>query len=238
MNRNKLEFNRILYVCMAAAISFSSCSKTDPEVKIENKKVITNDSVQLFNLTENQKKILAGAKKCLDEKFKYDVSMAYHTLNYKDGINTGSKVFPGGDIEPDLGVCTEVTIRSLRYAGIVDLQEAINKDINFHWSDYHMDRWDAKKTDSNIDHRRVPNQNVWFKKYWNEIKPGVNDYMPGDVIIWDMDKDSWGDHIGIVSDKVVNGEPYLIHNFPSPGYVAEENVLNQWKIIGHFRIKN
>jgi len=53
-----------------------------------------------------------------------------------------------------------------------------------------------------------------------------------------MDKDSWGDHIGIISDKFVDGNPYLIHNFPSPGYVAEENVLNHWKIIGHFRVKN
>lgn len=228
---------KLLYAIPVIVIFISSCSKPVNDLKTENKEIITKkDSSPVFNLTDKQKKILSGAKKCLDEKFKYDVSMAYHTLNYKDGINTGSKVFPGGDIEPGLGVCTEVTIRALRYAGITDLQEAINRDINFHWNDYPMDRWGAKKTDANIDHRRVPNQNIWFRKYWNEIKPDVNDYLPGDVIIWDMDKDSWGDHIGIVSDKFENGLPYLIHNFPSPGYVAEENVLDKWKVIGHFRV--
>lgn len=228
---------KLLYAIPVIVIFISSCSKPVNDLKTENKEIITKkDSSPVFNLTDKQKKILSGAKKCLDEKFKYDVSMAYHTLNYKDGINTGSKVFPGGDIEPGLGVCTEVTIRALRYAGITDLQEAINRDINSHWNDYPMDRWGAKKTDANIDHRRVPNQNIWFRKYWNEIKPDVNDYLPGDVIIWDMDKDSWGDHIGIVSDKFENGLPYLIHNFPSPGYVAEENVLDKWKVIGHFRV--
>jgi uncharacterized protein YijF (DUF1287 family) len=29
----------------------------------------------------------------------------------------------------------------------------------------------------------------------------------------------------------------LIHNFPDPGYVAEEDVLNEWTIIGHYRVK-
>jgi len=34
------------------------------------------------------------------------------------------------------------------------------------------------------------------------------------------------------------GERYMvIHNFPSPGYVAEEDVLNRWEIIGVFRVK-
>jgi uncharacterized protein YijF (DUF1287 family) len=71
--------------------------------------------------------------------------MAYYVLKYKNGVNTGAKVFPGGDIEPNLGVCTEVTIRSLRYAGIVDLQEAIYNDLVLHWNEYPMDRWGAKK---------------------------------------------------------------------------------------------
>jgi uncharacterized protein YijF (DUF1287 family) len=77
---------------------------------------------------------------------------------------------------------------------------------------------------------------VWFAKYWSEIES--DDYQPGDVVAWDMNNDGWGDHIGIVSDKFTDGKPYLIHNFPSPGYVTEEDVLNRWSIIGHYRIKD
>jgi|SRR5947207_4147380 len=100
-----------------------------------------------------------------------------------------------------------------------------------------MSRWSAKTTDINIDHRRVPNQLVWFRRSWKEIPESSSDWQPGDIVFWDMDKDSWGDHIGIISDKTENGKPFVIHNFPSPGYVAEENVLNRWKIIGHFRVR-
>jgi uncharacterized protein YijF (DUF1287 family) len=77
---------------------------------------------------------------------------------------------------------------------------------------------------------------VWFSKYWNEIDDGS--YQPGDIIAWDMDNDSWGDHIGIISDKLEEEIPYLIHNFPDPGYAAEEDVLKRWKMIGHYRIKD
>lgn len=76
---------------------------------------------------------------------------------------------------------------------------------------------------------------VWLGKYWQSIS--AEEYLPGDIIAWDMDNDSWGDHIGIISDKTENGIPYLIHNFPSPGFVAEENVLKNWNTIGHYRIK-
>ncbi|RPI19317.1 MAG: DUF1287 domain-containing protein [Ignavibacteriae bacterium] len=163
------------------------------------------------------------------------MGQAYHVLTYLNGENTGSPVFPNGDLEPNLGVCTDVTIRALRFGGVVDLQEVIYNDIKSNQSDYPMKRWNAKKPDKNIDHRRVPNQMIWFSKNWNTITD--DDYQPGDIVAWDMNEDSWGDHIGIVSDKFSEDKIYLVHNFPSPGYVAEEDVLNRWKIISHYRIK-
>jgi len=137
-----------------------------------------------------------------------------------------------------LGVCTDVTIRALRWGGVCDLQEEIHNDLKSTWNDYTMSRWDAKKPDTNIDHRRVPNQLIWFGKYWKEIKDSV--YQPGDIVVWDMNGDSWADHIGIISDKYTpegEGTLMIIHNFPSPGYVAEEDVLGRWKIAGVFRVK-
>jgi uncharacterized protein YijF (DUF1287 family) len=216
------------------------CNNTTINNKPSEKKTDTlkrpgsNDPI---SLTQKQKKILEGARKCLGEKFRYDMDMAYLSLNYKNGVNTNKQVYPMGDIQPDLGVCVEVTIRALRYAGIVDLQQAIHEDLKTHWQDYPMSRWGAKQPDVNIDHRRVPNQRIWFKKNWNEIGESGN-YRAGDVVVWDMNEDSWGDHIGILSDIYGLDENLkVIHNFPSPGYVAEEDVLNRGKIIGHFRVK-
>jgi uncharacterized protein YijF (DUF1287 family) len=101
----------------------------------------------------------------------------------------------------------------------------MHEDIKNNWDKYPMSRWEA----------RQPDANIWFKRNWIEISS--NDYQPGDIVVWDMDHDSWGDHIGMISDKTESGRPFMIHNFPSPGYVAEEDVLNRWKIIGHFRVK-
>ena len=232
----KNQIKIILYFFITIFFLFC-CSKKELHNSVETKN--KKDSVVSFSLTENQKKVLAGAKKCLEAGFKYDNQMAYHVLKYRDGELTGAKVYPNGDLDPSLGVCTDVTIRALRWGGVCDLQEVIHEDIISNFSDYPMSRWNAKKPDANIDHRRVPNQLVWFKKNWQEIIDGV--YQPGDVVIWDMDGDSWGDHMGIVSDVPLSfGEGWggaVIHNFPSPGYVAEEDVLNRWKIIGVFRVR-
>lgn len=234
---------------------FASCSRQEANNNIER-----SDSVTAITLTENQKKVLAGTKKCLEAAFEYDNEMAYHVLKYREGEYIGSPVYPNGDLDASLGVCTDVTIRALRWGGVCDLQKEIHEDIKANWGDYPMSRWGAKKPDANIDHRRVPNQLVWFKKNWYEVKPpspqaeepGVREYLPGDVVVWDMNEDGWADHIGIISDAPLpqrvtdsdesrtkeEGVHYkVIHNFPSPGYVAEEDVLNRWKIAGVFRVK-
>ncbi len=226
----------ILILYLSVSLLFS-CSKQDVKPNTTTGSNNKSDSTvtNKFLLTDNQKKVLSGAKKCLEAKFSYDMTMGYYVLTYKDGVNTGKKVFPMGDLDPTMGVCTEVIIRALRWGGVCDLQEEIYNDIKSNFNDYPMTRWSAKKPDPNIDQRRVPVQMVWFAKYWNKIEG--DEYQPGDVVAWDMNEDGWGDHIGIVSDKTVGGVPHLIHNFPDPGYVAEEDVLNEWNIIGHYRIK-
>ena len=236
----------INYIKIALAVFFIgiifSCSKqevksnnTGSNSKGNNSSVTDSTQQKKFTLTTNQQKVLDGAKKCLEAKFSYDMTMGYYVCTYKDGENTGSRVFPGGDVAPDMGVCTDVIVRALRWGGVCDLQEEIYNDLKSSWSDYPMSRWQAKKPDPNIDQRRVPVLMVWFAKYWQEIT--AEDYQPGDVVAWDMNGDGWGDHIGIVSDKFVESIPYLIHNFPDPGYVAEEDVLHEWDIIGHYRVK-
>ena len=226
-------------------ISLLSCGENSSELKETG---INTDSISVKDdekysgtLTENQKKVLNGAKEVLKQKADYDMSMAYYTTEYNEnGEYVGGKVFPGGDIDPKIGVCTDVVVRSLRFGDVVDLQEALNKDIKNSWRDYPMSRWGAKKPDSNIDHRRVPNLEVWFSKYWDELPATYNhsDYQPGDIVVWDLNQDGTHDHIGVVSDKIVDGNIYIIHNFPDPGYVAEEDVLEEWQVVGHYRIKD
>ncbi|HAX50184.1 MAG TPA: hypothetical protein DCX92_14470 [Bacteroidetes bacterium] len=240
MNQRTIIVSMKLILLLISFVFIFSCSKQEVKSDNTNKTVNKTDSTLLnkTTLTENQKKVLDGAKKCLEAKFSYDMTMGYYVCTYKDGENTGSRVFPGGDVAPDMGVCTDVIVRALRWGGVCDLQEEINNDLKANWSDYPMKRWSAKKPDPNIDQRRVPVQMVWFEKYWQEINPEKeSDFQPGDVVAWDMNGDGWGDHIGIVSDKIVNGVPYLIHNFPDPGYVAEEDVLHEWNILGVYRVK-
>ncbi len=225
---------RKIFVIMLANLLFSCNGREPHPVVLRTAGVSDSTNPVITNLTESQLKILSGAKKCLEEKFTYDDEMAYRVLEYRNGEYVGGSVYPGGDIDPGIGVCTEVVIRTLRYAGIVDLQKAVHEELLQDFDAYPMKRWNAKKPDTNIDHRRVPNLLVWFSRNWSE--PAAADFEPGDVIIWDMNSDGWADHIGIVSDKYHEENLLAIHNFPSPGYVAEEDVLFRWEIVGHFRL--
>lgn len=188
-----------------------------------------------LNLSDLQRKILNGAKQNLSEGAEYDISMAYYVLKFKDGNFTGQKVYPDGDIDPSTGVCTDVIIRSLRNAGIVDLQKAVQEDLILKRNDYPLSRWGNKKPDANIDHRRVMNLEVWFSGHWN-TQDG-NNFMPGDIVVWDMNEDGASDHIGIVSDKTENERYFVIHNHPDPGHIAEEDKLYKWKISGHYMVR-
>lgn len=188
-----------------------------------------------ITLTDKQKKILDGAKQNLKTGAEYDLSMAYYVLKYKDGKIQENKVYPGGDLDPRIGVCTDVIIRSLRNAEIVDLQEAVYKDISENKKNYTMSRWGNKNPDSNIDHRRVMNLEVWFANHW--ILVDMKNFLPGDIVVWDMNEDGASDHTGIVSDKMEGERYFVIHNHPDPGHIAEEDKLFKWKIVGHFRGK-
>lgn len=188
-------------------------------------------------LTDQQMMIINGAKQVLQQKARYDTTMSYHPVSYLHGVGyVGGEVYPNGDIDPALGVCTDVTVRALRYAGIVDLQKEIHNHIKQNSSIYPLKRWGTSYADRNIDHRRVPNQHVWFSHNW--INLGFSDFQPGDVVIWDLDDDGAGDHIGIISDRLIAGlKPYVIHNSPDAGHTSEGDVLNIEKMVGHYRVK-
>ncbi|NIQ03330.1 MAG: DUF1287 domain-containing protein [Nitrospinaceae bacterium] len=108
--------------------------------------------------------------------------------------------YPGGDVPDDTGVCTDVVIRSYRALGI-DLQKEVHEEMKAHFSAY-PDNWGLKQTDPNIDHRRVPNLQVFFKRKGASLKITDNpkDYRPGDLVTWRLDNHL--PHIGIVVNRI------------------------------------
>ncbi|MBS1516533.1 MAG: DUF1287 domain-containing protein [Bacteroidetes bacterium] len=214
-----------------------SCNKKSDTA--ENLTVPEPDSLKSGKVTEQsllQRKIIEGAEKNLSEQTEYDMTMGYYVLTFKNGKDMGKKVYPEGDLDPAVGVCTDVIIRSLRYGGICDLQKELHEDIISARQNYPFSRWGNKKPDTNIDHRRVMNLEVWFSRYWDS--PGNGEFIPGDIVVWDMDQDGASDHIGIVSDNFTGQRYKVIHNHPDPGHIAEEDKLFHWEISGHYRIRN
>ena len=70
--------------------------------------------------------------------------------------------YPNGDVPADTGACTDVVIRAFRAAG-VDLQKEVHEDMAANFSEYPK-KWGLSKTDTNIDHRRVPNLQKYFER--------------------------------------------------------------------------
>ncbi|NRD51467.1 DUF1287 domain-containing protein, partial [Corallococcus exiguus] len=68
--------------------------------------------------------------------------------------------YPGGDVPQERGVCSDVVNRALR-SQKVDLQKLVHEDMAKNFAEYPQ-KWKLKRSDSNIDHRRVPNLETWF----------------------------------------------------------------------------
>lgn len=141
--------------------------------------------------------------------------------------------YPNGDVPAGKGVCTDVVIRAYRKLGI-DLQKEVHEDMAKNFSKYPK-KWGLKKTDTNIDHRRVPNLMVFFSRF-GKVKPITNDgkdYVPGDIVTWDLPKNLT--HIGIVvNKKSADGKRYLISHNIGAGQVLEDCLLS-WTITGHYQ---
>ena len=162
------------------------------------------------------------AQTLTEQKVQYDPS--YFSIPY-----------PNGDVPAGKGVCTDVVIRAYRLLGI-DLQREVHEDMKAHFNQYPT-LWGLTKPDSNIDHRRVPNLMIYFKRN-NAALPitkNETDYKPGDIVCWNLGGALT--HIGIVSHKKSNdGKRYLLVHNIGAGQVLSD-CLFSYKIIGHYRYK-
>lgn len=164
--------------------------------------------------------IVAAARKQIGQTLIYDPS--YESIAY-----------PMGDVALKRGVCSDVVIRALRGVD-VDLQRLVHEDMKKNFSRYPRN-WSLSKTDTNIDHRRVPNLATYFKRQGKAVSVTKvsTDYLPGDVVAWRLDNGR--PHIGIISDAKdrLSSRPLVIHNI---GLGArEEDMLFDYEITGHYR---
>jgi len=143
--------------------------------------------------------------------------------------------YPMGDVSPRKGVCTDVVIRTYRKLGI-DLQKDVHVHMRKNFSRYPK-IWGLKKTDTNIDHRRVPNLQVFFRAKGTSlaVTKKASNYKPGDLVTWMLPGNL--PHIGIVvNKKSADNKRYLIvHNIGLGPRM--EDMLFHYKITGHYRYR-
>ncbi|MCU7931817.1 MAG: DUF1287 domain-containing protein [Candidatus Thiodiazotropha sp. (ex Codakia rugifera)] len=181
--------------------------------------------------------LLATSTTCISTTFEEDLVAAalertQHTVRYDGSYR--SIAYPGGDVPDHIGVCTDVIIRTYRALG-TDLQQLIHEDMVVNFKAYPSQRlWGLTSPDSNIDHRRVPNLQVFFER--NAIQLPVShdggDYKPGDIVTWLLPGNL--PHIGIVTDKLSTqtGLPLIVHNIGSGPVV--EDMLFHYQITAHY----
>lgn len=182
----------------------------------------------LFSLSEEQKKIIFRALELLNENIEYGYQYYPET-----GYPTDNK-----------WISTDVVAMVLKDCGY-DLMELIYKDMSEHKEAYPMDLKGSKNLDKYMDFRQVYFQETFFKRYALELPseyiPGDEtnnlQWQPGDVVFFEVDKDNPGkDVVGIISShKNDRGVPLVIMCTKDLGKLSEVDVLEEYKIKGHYR---
>lgn len=210
---------------IAFLLSFTSCNKqetlSDTTILISKKKEIYS----IENPNSFAEKLSNAAIQIIDKDVVYTPD--YVKLKY-----------PNGDVPAKTGVCTDVIIRAYRKLNI-DLQKEVHEDMVVNFTKYpNLKKWGLKTTDKNIDHRRVPNLEVFFGRKGKtlSITQNANDYKTGEIVTW-MIHDKLP-HIGIITHlKSKDGKRNLIVHNVGGGQVLED-CLFSYKIVGHFQYGN
>jgi uncharacterized protein YijF (DUF1287 family) len=193
-----------------------SCQKFDNLTSAS----LDSNSILIENPISFQEKLSNAALSIINSEIEYTPD--YVAIKY-----------PNGDVPAATGVCSDVVIRAYRKLGI-DLQKEVHEDMNSNFSKYPT-KWNLKKTDTNIDHRRVPNLEVFLARKGEKLSVSndANDYKTGEIITWMINGKL--PHIGIVTHKKsADGKrPMLVHNVGG-GQVLED-CLFTYEIVGHYQ---
>jgi uncharacterized protein YijF (DUF1287 family) len=97
--------------------------------------------------------------------------------------------------------------------------------------------WGLKQPDRNIDHRRVPNLQAFFRRQGEALPVTeiAKDYQPGDIVSQMLPGNQ--PHIAIVSHRASRDgqRPMLVHNIGA-GTQLEDRLFD-FQITGHYRYK-
>jgi uncharacterized protein YijF (DUF1287 family) len=210
---------------IAFLLSFSSCKKQE----------ILSDSTILIS----EKQEISPIEK--PNSFAEKLSNAAISIIDKNVVYTPDYVklkYPNGDVPSKTGVCTDVIIRAYRKLNI-DLQKEVHEDMMANFTKYpNLKKWGLKTTDKNIDHRRVPNLEVFFGRKGKtlSITQNANDYKTGEIVTWIINDKL--PHIGIITHlKSEDGKRNLIAHNVGNGQVLED-CLFSYTIVGHFQYGN
>lgn len=172
---------------------------------------------------DDAQKLVVAARRQIGVTLTYDP--AYSRLDY-----------PGGDVPRERGVCTDVIVRAYRDGLAIDLQVLVHEDMRKAFSAYPA-LWGLKRTDRNIDHRRVPNLQTFLKRAGAALAASRDgaDYRPGDIVSQMLPGNL--PHIGIVADdrSADGARPLLVHNIGAGARL--EDVLFAYPLTGHYRYR-
>ena len=207
---------------IAFLLSFTSCKKQE---------ILSNSTILI-----SEKQVISPIEN--PNSFAEKLSNVAIQIIDKDVVYTPDYVklkYPNGDVPAKTGVCTDVIIRAYRKLNI-DLQKEVHEDMVANFTKYpNLKKWGLKTTDKNIDHRRVPNLEVFFVRKGKTllITQNANDYKTGEIVTW-MINDKLP-HIGIITHlKSKDGKRNLIVHNVGNGQVLED-CLFSYTIVGHFQ---
>jgi uncharacterized protein YijF (DUF1287 family) len=143
--------------------------------------------------------------------------------------------YPNGDVPANIGVCTDVIVRTYRAIG-TDLQQLVHEDMVANFEAYPSKRiWGLSRTDKNIDHRRVPNLQAFLSRHGEilAVSDDASDYKAGNIVTWMLPGNL--PHIGLITNKIsaLTGNPMVVHNIGAGPKL--DDVLFSYSITGHYR---
>lgn len=140
--------------------------------------------------------------------------------------------YPMGDVPAQQGVCTDEIVRAYRTLG-VDLQKLVHEDMARNFSLYPR-RWGLSRPDTNIDHRRVPNLQVFFHRKGRTLPVTAKgeDYQAGEIVTWMLPGNL--PHIGITTTRrsADGRRPLIVHNIGRGPQL--EDMLFSYPVTGRY----
>ncbi len=197
----------ILTLGLIVILNYSAPKYSDADFKITTYKSLNDEDNDGL---DDQSDFLRGVKEYLATKPKYK-----------------SQYYAGGYPTDEYGVCTDVVAFGLLKAGY-NLRNLVDLDIKNNPQDYAI-----TNPDKNIDFRRVRNLLQYFShqhlSLTTDIKE-ISSWQAGDIVVFE-------NHIGVISEhRNKKGQPFVYHHERRGQKNYEEDILNKYPIVGHFRI--